>query len=369
MVKGQLLPVSNSSPSSSPSSSASSSPSRRLLSSKSSAIPRTNRRVRVLCLLALVCSIISLPFLYSSILSPSFKRHIQPYLPKRLDRAPVFEAAPFETSIARLSAQNKTVIFIGDASIRYQYLALVYYIETGKTPVVGDPVTLVDGRHDPTNNHTWDDWNQFFDGTSRVREADRSHSCDCRWDGKAAEPDWENRRYRDPRMGLNLAYFSMSREDGVCSLKGASFSRDQATPDWCASLGSFVEAQLNIDSSAVIVLGAGLEVPLAQTSIDRVAAVVRSHPSSKFIFRTTTPRRSGGPSTPDPTTASDVGRLDTVQLLKRIEKETTVSMADLYWPAVVVRKVDGSNYTRPASETHFQAHVQQTFNQALVEML
>ncbi|KAJ3183856.1 hypothetical protein HDU87_005972 [Geranomyces variabilis] len=253
---------------------------------------------------------------------------------------------PHEILLQRWAAVGP-VYFIGDSVTRYQFLELVYYLETGLVPSTNNTSTLIDALHDPTNESTFESWAAFYLGTSQFAQG--RLTCDChRTPNSTMEEVIENRVYTN--RNVKLVYVQYFKDIGVCSIRGRTLAfqlpNSSPTPDWCLRLPTFVKSLLNDDSanSITVVLNSGLHGYSVETEVLEVIldmfqnttgnAKAESSNINLLIWKTTTPSQGGSPA-PNvifPHTWEDSRHSQVFDAAGIIDTHfANQSRADLYW--------------------------------------
>jgi hypothetical protein len=140
---------------------------------------------------------------------------------------------------ARKCFRDKRIVMVGDSMMRYQYLALVYWLENGTQPPAGFH-GVVDGmlpgnksgtespaswdKESICNEYSWKElrgdqfygrgWNHFYAGTSRLLNG--HEHCDC-WRQDHLH-SVENRYYRLPEDNISVSYFSWAGQNSPSSM-------------------------------------------------------------------------------------------------------------------------------------------------------
>ncbi|KAJ3132684.1 hypothetical protein HDU90_006736 [Geranomyces variabilis] len=201
------------------------------------------------------------------------------------------------------------VYFIGDSVTRYQYMELVYYLETGFVSSTSNHRTLIDGLHDPTNEHTYESWTEFYRSTTDFAQG--RLTCDChRIEKSPLEEIIENRVYTNGKV--KLVYAQYFKDIGVCSVRGRTqglrHPHPSSTPDWCYKLPAYVESLLKGGDAndITVVLNSGLhgssvateELEVMSDMFQKTTSGTKADRSKTnlLIWKTTTPTQNGPPS-------------------------------------------------------------------------
>ena len=283
-----------------------------------------------------------------------------------------------EVMLHRLSGH--TIYFVGDSVTRYQYVQLVHYLETATIPTRKDPTTLINGRHDPVDEGSWDNWAQFYTAfTNFYKNGSSVAKCDCYRDRPFIHEEvFENRYYHNTVFDVKLVYHQFFRDTAVCSTRGiadrweeARVFRKYSPPEWCLAVP--VLLQRIVDDHVLrypqrpltVVFNSGLWEPLRKTTFERVYATfvqqarIASRPPL-LIWKTTTPvREPFGDKTHH---ARDVA----LELNKRDSPRFAILNTTRIYREQFARHQKNETYW---DRQHFRAHVYQSFNTALVDLI
>jgi hypothetical protein len=113
---------------------------------------------------------------------------------------------------------GKRIVMVGDSMMRYQYLALVYWLEHGIQPPPGyDSSTMASDKESMCNEFSWKDllddahygagWKHFYEGTSALMNG--HEYCDC-W-RRSSSLNVENRYFRLSSQNISITYLSLAR--------------------------------------------------------------------------------------------------------------------------------------------------------------
>ena len=103
-----------------------------------------------------------------------------------------------EEALACLGSKREFILLMGDSITRYQYLSLVYFLESGNWSHAGRSIT---------NEKEWNSWNHFYEGTNSLLRG--RESCDCTRSGLSSVGTvFENRMYRG-RTGFTIGYIQV----------------------------------------------------------------------------------------------------------------------------------------------------------------
>lgn len=212
--------------------------------------------------------------------------------------------------------KGKQVVLVGDSLMRYKYITLVSFLETGvKLSTRPGANATTKGSHNPVDQETWQDWAEFYNGTTHSPH----ETCDCSREGHWGSGN-ENRHY--VLNGYDIAYYQVFEAHLQCAMRGHTVVNAGTSPsvislDWCYTFGGFMEFVANALRPDVVFLNSGFWAPLQPAA---VTGILNAVPKIKQLiwFKTTNDRR--GQFSPD----------RDAQVIDQLDRHPHVSIADAY---------------------------------------
>jgi hypothetical protein len=199
--------------------------------------------------------------------------------------------------------RGRKVVMIGDSLMRYKYLTLVAFLETGvKLSTLPGANETTPGSNNRVVENTWDSWHDFYTVTTyRPKE-----TCDCwRAERGAANPGpasiKENRRYLS--QGYDISYYQLLEVAGSCVFRGHTEGSNHTSPvatpyDWCFSLKGFMDFIALSVKPDLLLLNTGLWGKMEPSAIRSILDAVPRIKQTVW-FRTTNTRANDTASTFD----------------------------------------------------------------------
>ncbi|KAI7842769.1 hypothetical protein COHA_003517 [Chlorella ohadii] len=103
----------------------------------------------------------------------------------------------FTPEAARKCLEGRPLVMIGDSLTRYQYIALIYFLEFGRWPA---PLRGAAGHPSPVIASEWGPWSQFYQGTTTMFAGHQQCRC-FRQDAFNAP---EDRFYRNGNLSMTF---------------------------------------------------------------------------------------------------------------------------------------------------------------------
>ena len=158
------------------------------------------------------------------------------------------------------SLKGKKVVMIGDSLMRYKFITLVSFIDSGvKLSTLPNGNSTEPGSRNPVDHRTWKSWLEFNTGSLP------SASCDC-WHGEGDDIHQniytdisENRHYL--KDGFDISFHQYFMGAGSCTMAGwvgeGNHSLDTQPYDWCNTFTGFMDYQVQYVHPDVVLLNTG----------------------------------------------------------------------------------------------------------------